>query len=436
MKTALVVPRDPPGVNNFHQVPIGSLYTATQLRHQGIEIEFYDLRVHDPDDCSVYSRIADAQLAVVFSTDYDLAQCYPSLSPTTECVRLIKAAGTALVACAGSHSTVAPTLTRNFTGSDIAVAGEFEFAIPDLVWFLNGSGECPERWPVEGVRMANEAELQKLGVPDYDLAPMTQYFSEGFIGGKLDRVNSGLVLANRGCPFGCSFCYLLFGRRLRRRPVKATLAELKTLYEDHAIRHFFFLDYTFTIDNSWVRALCESIQELDLDISWLCQTRVDCLNKPTLKLMKEAGCSGIWLGIESPDMEQRRYLSKGNIGFEDIEEGISLIRDCGMNVLVFAMVGLPNETMSSLENLNTWLDRSQVYYSLSTFQMRLGTPLASDWRGDILQEHGWAYLDQDSEFLGESSLRRADLDWFFEYHERSSARMGNVMRQRLANKAR
>lgn len=436
MKVALVVPRDPPGVNNFHQVPIGSLYTAEQLRRRGTEVAFYDLRVDSPDAFPVYAEIADAELAVVFSTDYDLAQCYPSLSPAAECVRLIKADGNALVACAGSHATAAAALTREFTGADIAVTGEFEFAIPDLVSFMEAGGRPPELWPTAGVRLADEAELRNLGTPAYDLAPMSKYFGEGFVGDELDRVNSGLVLANRGCPFGCSFCYLFFGRPLRRRPVEATLAELKKMYEEHAFRHVFFLDYTFTIDNSWVRALCGGIQELGLDLSWICQTRVDCLDEPTLKLMKAAGCSGVWLGIESPEIEQRRYLSKGRISFEVIEAGVSLLRSCGLNVLAFVMVGLPNETESSLAKLNTWLDKSQVYYSLSTFQRRLGTPLAKGWGEEVVEGVGWAYLDQGSEYLGESRLHLADLNWFFEYHEKSTTRMANVMRRRRASHVR
>lgn len=439
MKAALVVPRDSSAANNgnpapiFHQLPIGSFYTAEQLRRQGTEVAFYDLRVDDPGDNSVYAEIASAQLAVIFSTDYDLAQCYPSLSPTAECIRLVKAAGNALVACAGSHATADAALTREFTGADTVVTGEFEFAIPDLVRFLEAGGQCPEFWPAKGVRLAGEAEIRELGAPAYDLAPMSHYFSEGFVNNDLDRVNSGIVLANRGCPFGCSFCYLFFGRPLRRRPVEATLAELKTMYEDYVVRHFFFLDYTFTIDNSWVRALCEGIKELGLDISWICQTRVDCLDEPTLKLMKEAGCSGVWLGIESPETEQRRYLSKGKISFDAIEAGISLIRNCGLNVLAFVMVGVPNETESSLANLNAWLDKSQVYYSLATFRRRLGTPLAIKGGGEVVEEKGWGYLDMDSEFLGESKLRLDNLGWFFDYHERSSNRLDNVMRQRMAS---
>jgi anaerobic magnesium-protoporphyrin IX monomethyl ester cyclase len=432
MTVALVVPPDEAGANNFHQVPIGGLYTAARLREQGSDVAFFDLRVDRRDDPGVYREIASARVVVVFSTDYDLAQCYPSLAPTAACVRRIKEAGGALVVCAGSHATANPDLTRAYVGCDAVVAGEFEFAVPELVRHVETGARCPERWPLESTRLAAESELAALGSPAYDLAPMHRYFSEGFVDGYLDRVRSGLVLANRGCPFGCDFCYLFFGRRLRRRPVEATLVELKAMHDEHDIRHFFFLDYTFTIDDEWARDLCAGIRRLGLDISWICQTRVDCLTPDTLRLMKRAGCAGIWLGIESPDLEQRRYLGKGRITFEDIEEAVALIRSYEMNVLAFVMVGLPNETESSLASLNTWLDRSRVYYSLSTFQRRLGTPLAKAGDGDAVARHGWNYLDVQSEFLGESRLRRTDLRQFFEFHENSPTRVANVMRRRKA----
>ena len=205
---------------------------------------------------------------------------------------------------------------------------------------------------------------------------MHGYASEGFVDGEMRRVSSGLVLANRGCPLGCNFCYLFFGRRLRRRPVAATLEELRTLRDEHGIGHFYFLDYTFTLDEAWVQGLCDGIHAAGLDISWICQTRVDCLSTPTLKLMKEAGCAGVWLGVESPELEQRRYLSKGRIAFEDIEEGVAKIREAGIEVLTFVMVGLPNETESSLRSLNAWLERSHNPRRVANVMRRHRAPSA------------------------------------------------------------
>jgi len=122
MRVALVVPRNAPGTHNFHQVPIGTLYTADRLRRRGVAVSVHDLRFDDPDDAS-YAEIGGADLAVVCSTDYDLAQCYPTLVPAAECVGRIKAAGPAVVACVGSHGTAEASLTRTFTGADVVVAG-------------------------------------------------------------------------------------------------------------------------------------------------------------------------------------------------------------------------------------------------------------------------------------------------------------------------
>jgi anaerobic magnesium-protoporphyrin IX monomethyl ester cyclase len=422
---ALVIPPDPPGLNNFNQIPIGALYTAGELIAAGYEACFYDLRAW-PDPAASYPAIADADLAVVLSNDYDLAQCYPSLRPAANCISALKAAGCAKVACAGSHATINPETTQRFTNADCVISGEVEFAVTGLATWMASGGTLPRAWPATGQFTATEAQLATLGSPAYHLAPMAHYESEGFVNGSLDRVRSGLVLANRGCPFACSFCYLLFGRRLRHRPVPATLAELRSLNHDYGIRHFFFLDYTFTVDQRWVKEICTAIRAWGADISWVCQTRVDCLSHSVLAEMRQAGCDGIWLGVESPELDQRRYLSKGGIGNDEIVTAVRMIRQHGMNVLAFVMVGLPNETESSLRRLNSWLDQEEAYYSISTFRSRPGTPLAP---------HGvdsWEQLDAATEYLGESQLKISDLDWFFDYHQKSSRRVRNIMAQRAA----
>lgn len=61
------------------------------------------------------------------------------------------------------------------------------------------------------------------------------------------------------------------------------------------------------------------------------------------------------------------------------------------------------------KGIDAWLDQSQVFYSLSTFQRRLGGPLTKGGL-DEMEKEGWAYLDRQSDFLGESSLWRADLN--------------------------
>src|ERR1700744_860436 len=73
MRVSVVIPRDPPGVNNYHQVPIGGLYTAAELRAAGTEVSFHDLRVDAGDLDARYQEISRSDLAIVMTTDYDLA---------------------------------------------------------------------------------------------------------------------------------------------------------------------------------------------------------------------------------------------------------------------------------------------------------------------------------------------------------------------------
>ena len=426
MKVALVLPADPPGTHNFYQVPIGTLYTASRLRGQGFSPRVFDLRVRHAPGSPVYEEIADADCVFVLPQDYELAQCYPKLSPARRCIQSLRTAGAETIVAAGSHATVDAVATADFLGVDGCVAGEFEFAIPDFIAELRRTGTSPARFPHSGSRLASSEELALLGSPAFDLAPMNEYRSEGFVNGALSRVPSGLLLSNRGCPYACDFCYLFFERKIRRRPIEHTLREVKTMWAEHGIRHFFFLDYTFTLDERWVGEMCDGLEGLGLDISWICQSRVDRLSSEMLKHMKSAGCDGLWLGVESPDLDQRRYLGKGGIGFKEVMDGIELVRQAGIQPMAFVIVGLPAETEDSLESLNRWLDDTAVHYSLSTFTPRRGTPL-----GDELSSRhdGWRYLEyiDKTGHLGESSLRSRDLEWFFNFHDAHPRRVANIV---------
>ena len=49
-----------------------------------------------------------------------------------------------------------------------------------------------------------------------------------------------LRLGSRGCPYNRKFCAPNFGRKIRIRPIKSVINELKILVERYAIEHFEF----------------------------------------------------------------------------------------------------------------------------------------------------------------------------------------------------
>ena len=68
----------------------------------------------------------------------------------------------------------------------------------------------------------------------------------------------------------------------------------------------------------------------------------------TARMMKEAGCRRVYLGMESGSPDTLRMMNKG----ATVEDGVSavhLYRDAGIEVAAFFMVGYPGETVDSVE---------------------------------------------------------------------------------------
>src|SRR3989304_3761909 len=70
--------------------------------------------------------------------------------------------------------------------------------------------------------------------------------------------------------------------------------------------------------------------------------------------MKKAGCHTIAIGMESVDPVVLKNIRK-NITSEKVREAVSLIRNNGMDTIVFCVVGFPGETKKSIESTISFL---------------------------------------------------------------------------------
>ena len=430
-----------------NQVPIGMLHAAALLRARSLDVRFHDFRVEGP----AYGRYADefarADLIVVATNDYDKAQCYNlKLDAVTATVSALRELTDAPVYCVGSHGTVAAEETLARVGCDGIIRGEHDVAIASFVeHFLRDRGAADRIWPADAPRMASATEAESLPAPAYDLAPMHAYYAEGVDRetGELGVFRSGLVLGNRGCPYSCSYCYLLFGQRMRVRPADRIVDEVEAQHKRYGTEHFFFLDYTFTLNRRWVRDLCEELIRRDLPVSWLCQTRCDCLDEDTLDVMFRAGCRGIWLGVETPEKTTRDRVDK-KLPDADVNRSLDMVRQAGMRPLVFLIVGFEDDTLESLRWMNRWVDGQDVYYEIFTLIPRVGTALfeASAYR-QVFERDGWDYAlalpDQRvgartaaQGTLSLSPISTDELDWFVRYHEQNPRRVKNVVARAVA----
>lgn len=168
-------------------------------------------------------------------------------------------------------------------------------------------------------------------------------------------VKTAQIMSCRGCAKKCRFCSETLN--FHPKDAKIVTAEIDRITQEQEgvepYKAVFFDDSTFTaftrgskrpdgtflreprsIDN--LRPVFEKLKEHGLE--WGCQTRVDCIDEELVKEMKDAGCTYIYLGVESANQEMLNIMGKG-VRVEQIEEAINIIDAAGIRIGMSLMFG-------------------------------------------------------------------------------------------------
>ncbi|MBD3399887.1 MAG: radical SAM protein [Candidatus Coatesbacteria bacterium] len=160
------------------------------------------------------------------------------------------------------------------------------------------------------------------------------------------------LMATRGCPYNCFFCGSrnLWSRRVRFRSVADVVRQINSLAA-HGIQRVHFEDDTFGVTRSYLRRLCHAMRLHCPGVEWSCETHVNLIDVANLRLMRDAGCVSIQLGVESGS---NRVLSdmRKRYTIEDARRAAGLIARHGLELEAFFMVGFITDDEESLAE--TW----------------------------------------------------------------------------------
>lgn len=203
--------------------------------------------------------------------------------------------------------------------------------------------------------------LDDLGFPSHDKLEKDLYRDP-----TIRRFPKTMVMGQKSCISNCSFCCqpAFFGSPvLRKRSVGHFIEELKWV-QQLGFREAMFNDATLTADMEWATSLFEGMLRNAIDLVWNCSTRADRVNREILKLMKRAGCHTISIGMESANATVLKNIRK-NVTPQQIREAVRLIREEGMDSLVFCVIGFPGETRESiLETISFLKTLNTIYITL------------------------------------------------------------------------
>jgi radical SAM superfamily enzyme YgiQ (UPF0313 family) len=159
----------------------------------------------------------------------------------------------------------------------------------------------------------------------------------------------GTVDTSRGCPFSCSFCTIINvqGRKMRERSPETLVAMLRDNYLNHNISFYFFTDDNFARKKLW-RQTFEAIIALrkkeNIPVSFMMQ--VDLARKPKdfVKLAAAAGCTQVFIGMESVNPENLKAEGKDQNHVEEYQAIIKEWHDAGIAVHTGYIIGLPHDS--------------------------------------------------------------------------------------------
>ena len=242
---------------------------------------------------------------------------------------------------------------------DCVVRGEAETVISPLLRVIKGPGPSRERLrEIDGVTFKIEKgdaapsivrnpdnnakpDLDDIPLPDYEILNKEQYRASPFFH----------VFGQRGCPYDCAFCANVgfFGRStVRRKRPERVIEEIKLVQSLFGNKIFLINDDTFTSYKKYAMELCQALEQERLGTCYQVQSRVDRIDDELLEAMGRAQVVYIWLGCESADPSVLRTLNKG-ISPGQIEDACIKIKDHGLDVGGYWIVGSPGETFSSIQ---------------------------------------------------------------------------------------
>jgi GT2 family glycosyltransferase/radical SAM superfamily enzyme YgiQ (UPF0313 family)/thioredoxin-like negative regulator of GroEL len=363
--------------------PLDLALMAATLRDQGDHVDLIDADPLRLDEAAVHDRLAssgpwDALIATV-----SLPTLEQDATFVAELRRRHPQATIAAKTLIQDHPTLEALLKRS--GAHFVIYGEADLSIGALLQGQTRSGTArlepagpdePPTFKVEGGEPVGD--LNQLPLPARDLLPNDRY-TYPLLGGPVATLQT-----SRGCPYPCGYYCpypLVEGVKWRAQSAERIANELKDVVERFGITKIYFRDATFTLNEDRVARLCELIVKAAWRLEWVCETRVDCLSERLLEQMREAGCVGLLVGIETGD-EHVMHLREGKKGLTvpKIARLREWTRRLGIRLHFLLIVGLPHETRESIVDTYDLVQR----YQPDTIGVTIITP----YPGTPLYEQG------------------------------------------------
>lgn len=332
---------------------LGFQYLAASLKEKGVDSEIFDQTLHVFTVDDLIDRVnASADIFVGFYTSTGMK------SIVSHYVRQFREKKCNVKILVGGPGSV-DAEHYLMAGCDVVCHGESERTINEIVDCFQ---EDRSMETISGISYLSNGvfqttkprelidDLDSLPYPERGLVPLKHYYNHFIFNMRLPFVS---MIASRGCPNKCSYCYshVHWGNRYRKRSPQNVIGEIDHLVKEYGVRYINFKDDIFGLEIKWLREFCELLIGRKYDLTWWCILHPFSLKNDVeemLDLMKEAGCVTITFGLQSADPQVLVNVNRKPGEPKALTKLMAAAKRKGFLTILEMIFGLPGETEESI----------------------------------------------------------------------------------------
>jgi radical SAM superfamily enzyme YgiQ (UPF0313 family) len=230
--------------------------------------------------------------------------------------------------------------------------GELGDATHQLIAALARSKERPAAQQV--LVTAERVRLADFPTPAYKLAGMSNYFLAN-------------VQFSSGCPYRCEFCDIpeLYGQNPRLKTPQQIIAELDEIVAGGAVGAVYFVDDNFVGNRKAAKELLPHLIEWQkrnkYPLEFACEATLNIVRSPDLlEMMREASFWTIFCGIETPETDALKAMSKQQNNEIPILEAVKTLNSYGIEVVSGMIMGLDTDTYQTPDRILEFVEASNI----------------------------------------------------------------------------
>lgn len=337
--------------NPTYIYPVVPAYAATLLKEKGYEVMWDDAIAQELSYQEWLSRILKEKLDLiaietktpVIKMHWKIIDELKEKSPKSKIILM------------GDHVMAFPEESlRNCKADYVIASGDYDFMLLNLanhlsggenleggIWYKSENGEIISSGPSD----LSKHDLDTLPFIDRQLTRWKDY---AYKNGNFKYKPGAYMMSGRDCWWGrCTFCsWTTFfpGKNFRTRSAQKALDEVGILV-DLGVREIMEDSGSLPVGN-WLEEFCHGMIERGYNKKVIisCNMRITGIKRPEIwKLMKKAGFRFILFGLESANQETLDRINK-NLKVEEIEPGLKMCKEAGLEPHITAMIGYPWET--------------------------------------------------------------------------------------------